>query len=86
MAIASLSISLTPGAQNTIVINTIVPLSSQKGDMNVISIKTTSDEGILISKGTKLIVQEIANLDIIEYNYFSASAVYSRLLIDVSSS
>jgi len=73
VVVDSLSISLTPGAQNTIVINTIVPLSSQKGDMNVISIKTTSDEGILISKGTKLIVQEIANLDIIEYSHMDVA-------------
>ena len=61
-----ISITLSPGENSIIIINTIVPLSSQKGEMNTISIKTTSDENILVTNGTKLRVQEIAALDVIE--------------------
>jgi uncharacterized membrane protein len=64
--INSVSIVLSPGEYSSIIIKTIIPLSSQKGDMNTISIKTISDEGILLRSGTKLIVEEIATLDLVE--------------------
>jgi uncharacterized membrane protein len=59
-----LSISILPGDSSTIIINTIVPLSSQKGEINTVTIKTTSDENILFNNGTKLIVREIATLEL----------------------
>ncbi len=62
----SVSIVLSPSEYSSIIIKTIIPLSSQKGDMNTISIKTTSDEGILERSGTILIVEEIASLDLAE--------------------
>jgi len=61
-----LSISILPGDSSTIIINTIVPLSSQKGEINTVTIKTTSDENILFNNGTRLIVREIATLQLPE--------------------
>lgn len=68
-----LNINLAPGQNSIIIINTIVPLSSQKGTSNTISIKTTSDAGVLISNGTKLIVEEIATLEITESSNIEVS-------------
>jgi uncharacterized membrane protein len=59
----SISISTLPGSSSTIIINTIVPLSSEKGELNTVTIKTTSDENILFNNGTRLIVREIASLE-----------------------
>lgn len=62
----SLSITILPGSSSTIIINTIVPLSSQKDEINTITIKTTSDENTLFNNGTRLIVKEIATLELSE--------------------
>ena len=62
----TISISIYPGGSSNVVINTIVPLSSQKGDINTITIKTTSDENVLVNNGTRLIVKEIATLALSE--------------------
>ena len=64
--VESLSISILPGDSSIIIINTIVPLSSQKGEINTVTIKTTSDENILFNNGTRLIVREIATLELSE--------------------
>jgi uncharacterized membrane protein len=59
-----LSISIPAGGIKSIFINTIVPLSASMGISNVITIRTTLEDGPTITNGTKLIVQELALLDI----------------------
>jgi uncharacterized membrane protein len=59
-----LTISIPAGGTKSIFINTIVPLSATMGVSNVITIRTTLEDGPTITNGTKLIVQELALLDI----------------------
>ena len=57
-------VDILAGQNLSILINTIVPLSSNMGDSNIITIRTTISEGETLINGTKLVLQEFASLDI----------------------
>ena len=57
-------ISIPAGGSKTISIATIVPLTAQMGDSNLITVRTTLEEGPTITNSTRLLVQEIATLDL----------------------
>ena len=61
--VTSIEVQIEPGSESRIKIRTIVPLASEKGDMNTITVKTTLGETI-VTNATVLEVREITTLDI----------------------
>jgi uncharacterized membrane protein len=59
-----LSVSISAGGSKTVSIATIVPLTAQMGDSNLITVRTTLDNGPTVTNSTRLLVQEIATLDL----------------------
>ena len=59
-----INVDISAGNSVTVVINTIVPLSSNMGDSNTIIIRTTLQDSETLINGTKLIIEEFASLDI----------------------
>ncbi|MDC3281674.1 S8 family serine peptidase [Euryarchaeota archaeon] len=59
-----INVDISAGNSVTVVINTIVPLSSNMGDSNTIIIRTTLQDSETLINGTKLIIEEYASLDI----------------------
>ena len=59
-----MSISIAAGGYKTVSIATIVPLTAQMGDSNLITVRTTLDDGPTVTNSTRLLVQEIATLDL----------------------
>ena len=59
-----ITVNVLAGGNLTILINTIVPLSSSMGDSNIITIRTTLQNGDTLINGTKIIIEEFAALDI----------------------
>ena len=57
-------VDVLAGDSITIIINTVVPLSSNMGDSNTIIIRTTLENGDTRINGTKLVIEEFASLDI----------------------
>ena len=57
-------VDVLAGQNISITINTIVPLASNMGDSNIITIRTTISEGETLINGTKLVLEEFASLDI----------------------
>ena len=58
------TVDVLAGQSISIIINTIVPLSSNMGDSNIITIRTTITDGITLINGTKLVLEEFASIDI----------------------
>lgn len=63
---------IDPGSESRIIIRTIVPLASIKGDRNTVTIKTTLDDNI-VTNATVLEVKEITTLDVQAEEGFSIS-------------
>ncbi len=61
--VTSIDVEVEPGDESRIKIRTIVPLASEKGDRNTITVKTTLGENI-VTNATVLEVREITTLDI----------------------
>ena len=59
-----ITVDVLAGQNISIIINTIVPLSSNMGDSNIITIRTTITDGITLINGTKLVLEEFASIDI----------------------
>ena len=57
-------VDILAGQNLSIIINTIVPLESNMGDSNIITIRTTISGGETLINGTKLVLEEFASLDI----------------------
>ena len=57
-------VNILAGQNLSIIVNTIVPLSSNMGDSNIITIRTTISEGPTLINGTKLVLEEFASLNI----------------------
>jgi len=57
-------VDILAGKNLSISINTIVPLSSNMGDSNIITIRTTITDGETLINGTKFVLEEFALLDI----------------------
>ena len=60
----SFSVEIFAGESASFQINTIVPMAAQMGDSNTITIRTTHSGGEVISNRTKLVVMELAELEI----------------------
>ena len=60
----SFTVEIPAGESASFQINTIVPMAAQMGDSNTITIRTTHSNGEVISNRTKLVVMELAELDI----------------------
>ena len=60
----SFIVEIPAGESASFQINTIVPMAAQMGDSNTITIRTTHSNGEVISNRTKLVVMELAELDI----------------------
>ena len=58
------TVEILAGQTASFQINTIVPMAAQMGDSNTITIRTTHSDGEVISNRTKLVVMELADLDI----------------------
>ena len=61
---ADMTVDVLAGNSITVTINTIVPLSSNMGDSNIITIRTTIVDGGTLINGTKLVIEELASLEI----------------------
>ena len=59
-----LALTIAAGVSKTISIATIVPLTAEMGDSNLVTIRTTLEDGPTITNSTRLLVQEIATLDL----------------------
>ena len=60
----SFIVNIPAGESASFQINTIVPMAAQMGDSNTITIRTTHSNGEVISNRTKLVVMELAELEI----------------------
>ncbi|RCH77267.1 MAG: hypothetical protein DBX04_01125 [Candidatus Poseidoniales archaeon] len=60
----SISVEILSGQIATFQINTLVPMAAQMGESNTITTRVTHTGGDVISNGTKLVVRELAELDI----------------------
>ena len=60
----SISVEILSGQVAVFQINTLVPMAAQMGDSNTITTRVTQIGGDVISNGTKLVVRELAELDI----------------------
>ena len=63
---------ISPGSESVVIIRTIVPLASVKGDKNTVTIKTSLDDNI-VTNATVLEVKEITTLDVQAEEGFSIS-------------
>lgn len=61
---AEMSVSIPAGGSKTVSIATIVPLTAEMGDSNLITVRTTLEDGPTVTNSTRLLVQEIATLDL----------------------
>ena len=59
-----MSLSIPAGGSKTVSIATIVPLTAEMGDSNLITVRTTLEDGPTVTNSTRLLVQEIATLDL----------------------
>ena len=59
-----IDLDISAGDSITVIINTIVPLSSNMGDSNTIFVRTTLQDSETLINGTKLVLEEFASLDI----------------------
>ena len=59
-----INLDISAGDSITVIINTIVPLSSNMGDSNTIFVRTTLQDSETLINGTKLVLEEFASLDI----------------------
>ena len=57
-------VNILAGQNLSIKVNTIVPLSSNMGDSNIITIRTTISDGQTLINGTKLVLEEFASLNV----------------------
>ena len=60
----SMSVEILSGQVATFQINTLVPMAAQMGDSNTVTTRVTQLGGTIASNGTKLVVRELAELDI----------------------
>ena len=60
----SISVEILSGQVAVFQINTLVPMAAQMGESNTITTRVTHIGGNTISNGTKLVVRELAELDI----------------------
>ena len=60
----SISVEILSGQIATFQINTLVPMAAQMGESNTITTRVTHTGGDVVSNGTKLVVRELAELDI----------------------
>ena len=60
----SISVEILSGQIAIFQINTLVPMAAQMGESNTITTRVTHTGGDVISNGTKLVVRELAELDI----------------------
>tara|TARA_B100000676_G_scaffold295303_1_gene334348 strand:- start:195 stop:4955 length:4761 start_codon:yes stop_codon:yes gene_type:complete len=70
--VTTIQTDIDPGSESRIIIRTIVPLASEKGDKNTVTIKTTLEDNI-ITNATVLEVKEITTLDVQAEEGFSIS-------------
>ncbi len=69
----SFSVEIASGESVSFQINTLVPMAAQMGDSNTMTIRTTQIDGELVSNRTKLIVRELAELDVTGDSSISAA-------------
>ena len=70
--VTTIQTDIDPGSESKIIIRTIVPLASEKGDKNTVTIKTTLEDNI-VTNATVLEVKEITTLDVQAEEGFSIS-------------
>lgn len=61
--VTNIETTIDPGSESRIIIRTIVPLASERGDKNTVTIKTTLDDNI-VTNATVLEVKEVTTLDV----------------------
>ncbi len=59
-----ISLDIVAGSSKSVTIVTIVPPAAEMGDSNTITIRTTLADGPTVTNATRLVVQEIAALDL----------------------
>ncbi len=64
-SLEGVTFTIPAGSQTTVTVNTIVPMTAQMGDSNTITIRTTQDGGQTVTNATKLVVLELAHLDLV---------------------
>ncbi len=64
-SLEGVSFTIPAGSQAIVTVNTIVPMTAQMGDSNTITIRTTQEGGEMVTNATKLVVMELAHLDLI---------------------
>ena len=64
-SLEGVSLTIPAGSQAIVTVNTIVPMTAQMGDSNTITIRTVQDGGEMVTNATKLVVLELAHLDLI---------------------
>ena len=64
-SLEGVTFTIPAGSQTTVTVNTIVPMTAQMGDSNTITIRTTQEGGQTVTNATKLVVLELAHLDLV---------------------
>ena len=64
-SLEGVAFTISAGSQATVTVNTIVPMTAQMGDSNTITIRTTQEGGQTVTNATKLVVLELAHLDLV---------------------
>tara|TARA_Y100000746_G_scaffold148888_1_gene127524 strand:- start:3266 stop:8026 length:4761 start_codon:yes stop_codon:yes gene_type:complete len=70
--VTTIETDIDPGSESRIIVRTIVPLASVRGDKNTVTIKTSLDDNI-VTNATVLEVKEITTLDVQAEEGFSIS-------------
>ena len=70
--VTTIETEIDPGSESRIIVRTIVPLASVRGDKNTVTIKTSLDDNI-VTNATVLEVKEITTLDVQAEEGFSIS-------------
>tara|TARA_B100000214_G_scaffold329504_1_gene269310 strand:+ start:72299 stop:77065 length:4767 start_codon:yes stop_codon:yes gene_type:complete len=58
-----ISFSINAGDSTTLIVQMIVPLNAEMGAKNTLTIRTTLNDGVMVTNGTRFIVQEVAALE-----------------------
>ncbi len=64
-SLEGVTFTIPAGSEAIVTVNTIVPMTAQMGDSNTITIRTTQDGGQTVTNATKLVVLELAHLDLV---------------------